>query len=105
LIALRKQTPAFRDLGRDAGGVVLSSCAIVMRRGSPPDEAIVALHFGERPSEVAVSAAAGRWQRALDSSDERWLGPGSSLPEDFDSSGTIRLPMAAHSICILQRRV
>jgi maltooligosyltrehalose trehalohydrolase len=105
LIATRKHVPAFKELSREAADVELSAEAIVMHRRSSSDEALAVLHFGARASDVTVCAAEGRWRKELDSSEQRWMGPGSKIPANLESSGTIRLAMAAHSICVLQRRV
>jgi maltooligosyltrehalose trehalohydrolase len=105
LIATRKHVPALKELHRDVADVVVSGEAIVMHRRSTSNDAIVVLHFGARPSDVTVSADAGHWRKSLDSSEQRWMGPGSQMAEDLDSSGTMCLAMAPNSICLLQRRL
>jgi maltooligosyltrehalose trehalohydrolase len=105
LITIRKSVLALNELRRESSDIVVSDKTIVMRRAASDDEAIVMLHFGEKETPVSINAAAGAWEKILDSSEPRWRGPGSSIPHDFQSDGAVELSVPPYSVCVFHRRV
>jgi hypothetical protein len=102
---MRKRTPALSNLERKPEDVTVSEerSVIVMRRRAESDEVVAAFHFGGEEAAVSVEAAPGLWSKTLDSAARRWMGPGSSVPEDFRSEGAVALRMSPHSFCVLRR--
>ncbi len=49
------------------------------------------MNFGDRVGTVTIRPASGELYRLIDSSDERWLGPGSKLPERVVGSREITM--------------
>jgi maltooligosyltrehalose trehalohydrolase len=72
------------------------------RRWSAGQQFFVVYHFGNSPQEITAMLPAGEWTRRLDSTDPRWHGPGSSLPDRFPSNGTVTLTMPPHSAVVYQ---
>lgn len=85
LIRLRKTVPSLARLTRERMKVEAVDERRVMsvRRAAGGDEIACWFHFGEAPA--IVPAPPGRWRKLLDSSEDRWGGPGSTLPGLLDS--------------------
>jgi maltooligosyltrehalose trehalohydrolase len=52
---------------------------------------------------AATPLPAGGWKKILDSADQRWLGPGSLVPEEIASNGRIELPVTPYTVVLLGR--
>jgi maltooligosyltrehalose trehalohydrolase len=72
LIRLRKTVPALADLSKEKVEARVEDGAIVVRRG---EGAFLAFNFTGEERELRLPG--GKWERVLDSADERWGGPGS----------------------------
>ena len=57
--------------------------------------------FSTQQMTVPLPLPSGRWKKILDSADQRWLGPGSVLPEEIESNGRIELPVMPHVVVVL----
>ena len=78
---------------------------LFVHRWSLRDEACTLFHFGSRASTAAAPIPGGRWRRRFDSSDSKWRGPGSRLPDAVvaqDGEPT-PLPLAPFSAVLLTR--
>ena len=87
LIRLRRGTPALSHLSKEtmkvrdfADGKLLS-----LRRWSENSEVSVIFNFNKEDTTAEVPFPTGYWQKRLDSSEERWQGKGSMVPERLDS--------------------
>jgi len=105
LIELRKTDPAFGFAERDRmeTHVLLPGTALALHRRSEQHEVLVVLHFGQQSTTIEARLPAGRWSKRLDSALERWHGPGSSLPEHVESSGSARLSFTPASAAVFQK--
>lgn len=105
LFRLRRTVPALARLSKKHQEVFTleRDHAICLHRWSGADAAYIILHFGESPAQLTVPVPPGRWQRTVDTADQRWGGPGSSAPERLESPGSVTLPAGARS-CLLFRR-
>jgi maltooligosyltrehalose trehalohydrolase len=96
LIRLRNTLPALKLLSKDH--MEVAGCekdkVLVVRRWSGDDEALMAFHFGDDVASLAVTASDGRWEKILDSAEQRWQGNGSAVPERLDSKGELSLTLA-----------
>jgi maltooligosyltrehalose trehalohydrolase len=75
----------------------------VIRRWSDAGEALIAANFGDKSTTVPLAAPEGNWRKILDSADDRWRGPGSSVPPRFESSGSVQLSLCPKSFSVFQR--
>jgi hypothetical protein len=76
-----------------------------IRRWSDTGEAIVVANFSQEEKSVLLAVPAGHWHKVLDSGDERWRGPRSSVPPRFKSSGKIQMSLSPDSVCVFERQV
>jgi maltooligosyltrehalose trehalohydrolase len=78
------------------GSQVLS----VLRRYED-DRTCSLFNFGNRPVRVKIFIENGYWEKLLDSSSDEWNGPGSSMPESIQSTGSeISLELNSHSFVL-----
>jgi maltooligosyltrehalose trehalohydrolase len=106
LLRLRPVLPGLRD----RPGVTTEAIAseegrtlIVTRREVDGATTALLMHFGSAPASLELALPAGRWTRALDSADPRWLGPGSDLPSLLESTGSVRLTLPGRSLAVFTR--
>jgi maltooligosyltrehalose trehalohydrolase len=104
LIALRRESKPLSHLSKETMAVVvLEEELLLVRRWKGRQEWAVAFHFGKKKASHAVPLPKGRWTKELDSSDARWLGPGSLIPEEIGSDHEVRLELQPESFLILKR--
>jgi maltooligosyltrehalose trehalohydrolase len=107
LIKLRKTLPG---LGRpnkrrlEARGLEKDRILLI-RRWSDAGEALIVANFGDEPKSVLLAVPEGNWRKILDSADQCWLGPGSSVPPRFESSGRVQMSLCPKSFSVFQREV
>ena len=58
------------------------------------------LHFGRAQTSLRLPLAAGRWQKQLDSTEERWYGPGSLVSLEVESDGEVSLTLPPESCLV-----
>jgi maltooligosyltrehalose trehalohydrolase len=106
LIRLRKETAALARLSKKHQDVVVDqgNKMLLVRRRAGSDKAFLIFCFGKPQTTVPMLLPAGRWKKILDSADQRWLGPGSLVPEEIESNGQIELPVRPHSCVMLEDR-
>jgi len=107
LIKYRKDIPPLAHLRRAGMEVKAFKEApiLMMQRGYGEGRVWGLFNFFEKPVGVKTPMERGRWQKIFDSSSTRWKGPGSSLPESIQSSGSeISLILEAYSFVLYFRR-
>ncbi len=94
LISLRQLLPVLSNLDNRSLDVNApeGKKIITMRRWYEGTEAIAVMNFGGSDERVTVSANGAELYRLIDSSNERWLGPGSMLPERLGGSREVVVP-------------
>ncbi|MFH1778157.1 MAG: malto-oligosyltrehalose trehalohydrolase [Candidatus Omnitrophota bacterium] len=90
LIMLRKSTPALSNLTKDN----LQICKqgddfLILQRGFKNSRVLCFMNFNEGKKTLSTELPAGEWLKILDSSEEKWRGPGSLLPETIEKNTTI----------------
>ncbi|MER3447164.1 MAG: malto-oligosyltrehalose trehalohydrolase [Candidatus Dadabacteria bacterium] len=89
LIALRKNVPALSSL--DKNNLEVSGFekerVIFMRRWKDGSYIFSIFNFNRSEIRVRIPTHGGEWRKILDSSEEIWGGPGTSLPEVLVSGG------------------
>jgi maltooligosyltrehalose trehalohydrolase len=82
LIQLRRTIPALKHLDKQnlESSVIEEDKLLLLRRGSNESQVFCLMNFNDKA--VTFQSASGRiWQKILDSSDTRWMGSGSTMPE------------------------
>ena len=105
LLRLRREVTPLAILSREQMSVVTAEEARVLfvRRWHGDDEVVLALCFAETRARVKLPVPPGRWSILLDSSNAAWLGPGSELPADLNSLGTVELVLKPRSAVLYRR--
>ncbi|MHB1042387.1 MAG: malto-oligosyltrehalose trehalohydrolase [Eubacteriales bacterium] len=106
LIRLRREVPALAELdcNKLEAAALEEERALFVRRWCGGDEACVVFSFRDDGETFTLPLPEGRWRKALDSGEERWLGPGSTLPAVLESPGKVRLTLSPRA-CVLFRRL
>jgi maltooligosyltrehalose trehalohydrolase len=104
LIRLRNTLPSLRLLSKDDMEVTgyESQKILFVRRWSRDDEVLMAFHFGDDVASLAVMASEGRWDKILDSAEQRWQGNGSAVPERLHSEGELLLTLAPKAFVLFK---
>jgi maltooligosyltrehalose trehalohydrolase len=86
LIRLRKGHPALSCLNKEAMEVSVygKEKVLLVRRWKGLSQAAAACHFGDSVVSVQLPLPTGEWEKLLDSSEKRWGGSGSAIPEKLD---------------------
>jgi maltooligosyltrehalose trehalohydrolase len=105
LIRYRKTLPALRSLSKEHMEVIGAEREKVLcvRRWSGGDEILAAFHFGDTAISVPLPVPIGRWDKTLDSADERWQGNGSAVPKQLDSQGGVTLMLGPKALVLFTR--
>jgi maltooligosyltrehalose trehalohydrolase len=105
LIGLRKENRALARLSKKHMNVAADHDhrMLLVRRRAGSDAAFLIFGLSDRPMTASLPLPAGRWKKILDSADQRWLGPGSLLPAEIESTGRIELSVAPHTVVLLGR--
>ncbi len=85
LIQLRKEIPALSNLERniEVSGTE-EERLLHFRRWHNKSQIICIMNFNRKNLNFRISLPNGRWRKVLDSSDQEWMGPGSSLPKEIE---------------------
>lgn len=102
LIYLRKKIPALTHLSKDDMEVMdyQREKALIIRRWSDPDEALMLFHFGGSTVTIDIPFPEGRWTKMLDSADGCWQGPGGQAPDEIISNGGAALSFSPHAFVL-----
>jgi len=105
LIKLRQRRSALRQLSKPHMEVTaLSSHRIlVVRRWSESEDLVIAFNFGGDVNSMSATIPPGTWCVELDSSSQRWRGPGSLLGATWESRGDTALELNPESFAVLSR--
>jgi maltooligosyltrehalose trehalohydrolase len=107
LLSLRKTVPAFALLSKHHLEVAVceEQRVLYLRRWNGGDEALVLLCFAPHATTLAAQRAGGTWRKVLDSSDVRWNGPGSSLPDRITFDGSVPLRINPGSVTVYRKEL
>ncbi len=94
LIELRRKLPSITHFDRACIETSVSEVdqLVAFRRWQADDEVLVVMNFSPNAVTWNDLQPWGSWQKQLDSADQRWLGPGYTLPETLtiNSSPTLQ---------------
>jgi maltooligosyltrehalose trehalohydrolase len=102
LIQLRKTHPALKKLDKKSLTVLSQEAEklLFLHRWSDDGQVFYLMNFSDRPVSFLTKLPSGNWQKFLDSTEEKWLGPGASMPDKLFSDESITL--SAHSFTLYQ---
>ncbi len=103
LISLRKQIPSLFHLNKTGKEIeaIEGSHAVSVFRRYEDDRTYSIFNFDNRPAKVKIFIENGYWEKLLDSSSDKWNGPGGSTPKYIRSSGSeISLELNSHSFIL-----
>jgi maltooligosyltrehalose trehalohydrolase len=86
----------FRVGSRRIGGI---------RRWTEAEEVCIVFHAGKEPASAPVPLPAGRWKKRVDSSEVKWGGPGSSLPDTIESKCEVVMDLPPYAFRVLSRQI
>src|SRR5438445_1123165 len=103
LLRLRREVSPLATLDKDALEVTpfTRHKALLVRRWDSSSQILFVCHFDRGPAELRLPIPPGRWQRALDSEDERWGGRGSQAHEVVESQGELQLCLGQWAFLVL----
>jgi maltooligosyltrehalose trehalohydrolase len=105
LIALRKANEALSALSKETMDVVAMEREEILfvRRWKGPEEWAMIFHFGKGKKSHQVPLPEGGWTKRLDSSDTRWLGPGSLVREKIGPGEAVHLELRPESFVVVKK--
>jgi maltooligosyltrehalose trehalohydrolase len=105
LLLLRKDHPVLSRLSKEDMEVMAfeSEKVLYVRRWKGAGQTAVFFHFGSAPVSLALPLPPGRWEKLVDSTEERWGGTGNPLPESLRSHGSVSLPLTPKSFFLFSK--
>ncbi len=107
LIRLRRAIPALRHPSMSRQEIVSFEEAgqLLVHRWHQSDRIALLLSLTRDVSRMATPMPEGRWRKVLDSSDIRWLGPGTQVADIVQSDGEVTIEMAPFSLVLFHTEV
>ena len=105
LIRLRKALPALRTLSKEKMDVVSfeEGCVLAVRRWTGSNEVLAMFNFNDYELQLTQSMPRGPWIKRLDSSDARWMGRGSRVPDVVQSAPRGMLTLQPHAVLLFEK--
>jgi maltooligosyltrehalose trehalohydrolase len=105
LIRLRREIPALSNLSKEEMEVTESETgrALMVRRWHRDSEAAIVYNLNSTETFIDFSLPAGCWRKLLDSTEERWLGKGSTITDRIESFNNIMLSIAPESVVLFEK--
>ena len=105
LIRLRKGHPVLSRLSKEDMEIsaVAKEKALIVRRWNGPAQAVTACHFGDSTVPIRLPLPPGLWEKLLDSTEKRWGGGGSAIPEKLDSRRGTSLSLDPGAFVLLSK--
>lgn len=73
---------------------------LLLRRWSGAEQVVSAFNFNAAQVSVSLPLPAGRWRKALDSTETRWQGGGSRVAPEFAAGGATTLSLPPKSVIV-----
>ena len=105
LIRLRKGHPVLSRLSKEDMEVTSygKEKVLLVRRWNGSAQAAAACHFGDSPVSFDVMLPSGIWEKLLDSSEKRWCGGGSAIPDRLDLREEISISLNPGAFVLLSK--
>jgi len=93
LVRLRKSIPALTYLGKENLEVsgIDEERLLLFRRWHNKSQVFCAMNFNEHDLTARTTFPTGRWEKIIDSSERRWMGPGSLMPKLSKNGRTLTI--------------
>ena len=100
LIQLRRTIPALKNLDKHNLEVSCTEAdkLLQLRRWSQDSEIYCVMNFSQQPVQFKANVSEEGWSKILDSSDAKWLGSGSSLPEKLKLEEALTVPPLSFAV-------
>lgn len=103
LLHLRKTHAGFTDLETPAiDSFVVGDC-LTLQRSDQGQEFIVVFNFGDESQKWSLPSLSGCWIKLIDSSETKWGGPGSTVPDRINEGSGLELELPPKSFSALER--
>jgi maltooligosyltrehalose trehalohydrolase len=102
LLLMRKRLPALAnpDMSCVEASASEKDKALLLRRRAAGQEILACFNFGRTTPRVTVSLRQNDWTKVLNSRDQRWAGPGSSLPDCLPSAPSQSILIEPYSFAL-----
>jgi maltooligosyltrehalose trehalohydrolase len=93
LLRIRRTVPPLAELDKNAMEVTsfAEEKVLLVRRWKASSQILIVCHFCQIPIELLLPIRPGRWNRTLDSAEERWGDKGCETPAVIESRGLVQL--------------
>ncbi|MGD2245856.1 MAG: malto-oligosyltrehalose trehalohydrolase [Candidatus Aminicenantes bacterium] len=93
LIDVRKKIPALSHLEKKNLEIEEwnNKNALFIRRWHQKSQIVILMNFNQNDTHMGLTFSTGRWRKVLESSHQKWMGPGESLPEIVENSCQLTL--------------
>ncbi len=103
LLRLRRTLPELSNLSKaDTDVTEVDPEGLIIRRTHGADCATMLFNFGQAPVRFSMPLDGFRWQKQLDSRDEKWGGPGSSAPQFIGPPSDITFELQKRSFVLFR---
>jgi len=94
LIQLRRSIPALKNLDKQNLEVscIEADKLLFLHRWSDGSQIFCIMNFNAKDISFTPTLPSSNWQKILDSSDTKWMGPGAKLPEKLVSGQELIIP-------------
>lgn len=92
LLRIRRTVPPLAELDKNAMEVtsLADEKVLLVRRWKSSSQVLIVCHFCQVPTELLLPITSGRWDRTLDSAEERWGDEGGETPAVIESRGEVQ---------------
>jgi len=107
LINFRKTLPALKYSSKKDMDVFgdNNQKLIFLKRQYAEDTVFVLLNFNQKESMLDFDSLGCEWQKIIDSAEKKWLGSGSSLPDDIKSNCQLQIMRLSFAVYLKKDRV
>ncbi|MFH1458307.1 MAG: DUF3459 domain-containing protein [Candidatus Omnitrophota bacterium] len=100
LIKLRRENPALSNLDNKKLEIISKEKekVILLRRRFTVNEIFCMMNFNKKEAFISNSIPQGRWKKVIDSTESKWMGPGSKLPEFIEQKEEFNLGPSAFAL-------
>ncbi len=105
LLRLRRTVPGLSELD-DCEVSVSSSDSdgfLCVQRSFKTHTLAILFNFGDKSVNCSEHFISGTWRRILDSSETKWMGPGTTMPELFAAPIQPKLDVQPKSLCVVEQ--
>jgi maltooligosyltrehalose trehalohydrolase len=103
LLRLRRELPALVQLDMETIEVEAVPGTMFLRRWSGSNQVFAVFHFDSKSRNISAAIPRGQWRKLLDSSESKWDGKGSELPDHFESAGETQFQLMPRTFALFVR--